>query len=387
MGFSSIDLELSGERFLITYLISGYEAEAYESAQDLCFEQTVELSDPMVPEGDLRDHIVGRIESFQRVEDDLFEFKISYAVEITGFELANLLSVILGNTSMKRGVRVERAEFSESLLTHFPGPRFGVEGVRALIGVPRRPLLGTALKPLGYSPELLAESAYEYALGGIDIIKDDHSLCNQKFAFFKERARLCAKAVNKANQETGLNCLYVPNISGPVDQVMERAYFAKEVGAGGVELFSGIVGYDFLRVLAEDDQLALPIFHHPALLGTYFINPREGLSLEFLFGQMIRLAGADVAIFTNYGGRFPTTRRACHDLVLSAAKPMGDKIKPILLMPGGGMTIDRVEAILQLYGNDVVFLISGGLYTMGPNLVDNCRVFKEKVNEFSALWA
>jgi ribulose-bisphosphate carboxylase large chain len=387
MGFSSVSLQLSGERFQIAYLISGHEAEAYESAQDLCFEQTVELSDNMVPEGDLRDQIVGRIESYQSVDDDLFEFKISYAVEVTGLELANLLSVILGNSSMKRGVRVERAEFSESLLANFPGPRFGVEGIRELTGIPRRPLLGTALKPLGYSSELLAESAYAYALGGIDIIKDDHGLCNQKFATFQERACRCAEAVNKANKETGLSCLYVPNISGPVDQVVERAYFAKEVGAGGVELFSGVVGYDFLRVLAEDDRLALPIFHHPALLGTYFINPREGLSLEFLLGQLIRLAGADAAIFTNYGGRFPTTRQACHNLILSAAKPMGQNIKPIMLMPGGGMTIDRIEEILELYGRNVILLVSGGLYTLGPNLVENCQVFKEKVNEYSAMWA
>ncbi|MEA3327856.1 MAG: RuBisCO large subunit C-terminal-like domain-containing protein [Chloroflexota bacterium] len=386
MTFSPVTLEISGERFQISYLISGGEALAIKKAQDVCLEQTVELSDSMVPDGDLRDHIVGQIENYQQVEADLYEFKISYAVEITGFELAGLLSVIFGNTSMKRGVRVQRAVFPDSLLAHFPGPRFGTKGLRKLLEVPSRPLLGTALKPVGYSPGLLAESAYSYALGGIDIIKDDHGLINQPFATFQERTRQCAAAVNRANKKTGGKTLYVPNISGPVDQVVERAMFAKDAGAGGVELYSGIVGYDFLRVLAEDDRIGLPIFNHPALVGTYFINPREGISHEFLFGQLVRLAGADAAIFTSIGGRFPTTRKDCQNLAVGAARPMGKHIKPILLMPGGGMTIDRVEEMLDLYGNDVILLISGGLFSIGPDLVANCQKFKNKVVQYSSKW-
>lgn len=386
MTFSKVTLDVSGERFQITYLISGDATESLKSARELCLEQTVELSDSMVPDGDLRDYILGQIENFQQIDTNLYEYVISYAIEITGFELANLISVIFGNTSMKRGVRVQRAEFPESLLKYFPGPRFGTKGIRQILGVPRRPLLGTALKPLGYSPELLAESAYLYALGGIDIIKDDHGLCNQKFATFQERTRQSAAAVNRANEETGGRSIYVPNISGPVDQVVERALFAKEVGAGGVELFSGIVGYDFLRVLAEDDRFNLPIFHHPALLGTYFINPKEGISPQFLLGQLVRLAGADATIFTGHGGRFPTTREDCQSLALSASQPMGQHIKPILPMPGGGMTIDRVEDMLDLYGNDVILLVSGGLYSIGLDLVANCQLFREKVNQYSSFW-
>lgn len=384
MTFSPITLDISGERFQITYLISGAEAQAYDQARAICLEQTVELSDSMVPDGDLRDHIVGQIETSQQVEADLYEFTISYAIETTGFELAGLLSVVFGNTSMKRGVRVLRGVFPDSLLAHFPGPRFGTQGIRELLCVPKRPLLGTALKPMGYSPEMLAESAYAFALGGIDIIKDDHGLINQPFATFQERTRQCAAAVNKANKETGGKTLYVPNISGPVDQLVERALFAKEAGAGGVEIFSSIVGYDFLRVLAKDDRVGMPIFNHPAMLGTYTINRREGLSHEFLFGQFVRLAGADATIFSSYGGRFPTTRKDCQGVVIGASQPMGHHIKPIFPIPGGGMTIERVDELLDLYGNDVVLLVSGGLYSISSDLVANCQAFRNQVIRHSS---
>ena len=55
---------LSGERFSVWYRLCGAESEAMAKAKDICLEQTVEFPDSLVPEGMLRDHILGRIESF-----------------------------------------------------------------------------------------------------------------------------------------------------------------------------------------------------------------------------------------------------------------------------------------------------------------------------------
>ena len=96
-----------------------------------------------------------------------------------------------------------------------PGPRFGRAGIRALLDVADRPLLGTALKPMGLSAADLADLAYQLALGGVDIIKEDHGLTDQPFAPFDERVPRCAEAVALANRQTGYRCLYVPNITAP----------------------------------------------------------------------------------------------------------------------------------------------------------------------------
>ena len=53
----------------------------------------------------------------------------------------------------------------------FPGAKFGIAGLRELLGVPDHPLLCTALKPMGKSSEEFAKMAYCFARGGIDIIK------------------------------------------------------------------------------------------------------------------------------------------------------------------------------------------------------------------------
>jgi hypothetical protein len=41
----------------------------------------------------------------------------------------------------------------------------------------------------------------------------------------------------------------------------------------------------------------------------------------------------------------------------------------------GGMTLERVPEMLQVYGPDVIFLIGGGLFKYGPNLIESCQHF------------
>lgn len=370
----SIPINLSGERFTVTYRITGNEPEAREKAEAICLEQTVEFPAEFVPAGDIRDHIVGHIESLRVLDELHHEAVISYAVETTGLELTQLLNVIFGNTSIKPGIRVERLDLPDSLLRAFRGPRFGRDGLRTYLNVPRRPLLCTALKPMGLPPEALADLAYQFALGGIDIIKDDHGLANQRFAPFKERVQRCGEAVARANRETGLKCIYMPNITGPTQTLSANARFAKEAGAGGLLISPGLTGLDAMRLLADDDAIDLPILTHPALQGSFVVNPDNGISHFVLFGQLARLAGADATIFPNYGGRFSFSRDECRAIAEGSAAPMGN-VKTIFPSPGGGMNLTRIPEMLELYGREVIFLIGGGLHSHGSNLVENCRYF------------
>ncbi len=370
-----VSLDLSGERFAVVYRLAGDESDARAKAQEICLEQTVEFPADLVPLGDMRDQIVGRVEDLRRVEQDVYAATISYAVETTGFELPQLINVIFGNSSIKPGIRVEHLELPHALLNSFRGPRFGRAGLRKLLGVGRRPLLCTALKPMGLSADLLAQQAFACALGGIDIVKDDHGLAAQSFAPFQERVRACADAVRRANDQTGRNAIYMPNVTAPADQVIDRAYVAKEAGAGGLLVAPGIVGLDTMRYLAGDDRIALPIMSHPAFQGSFVTSPAEGLSHAVIFGQLARLAGADATIYPNFGGRFSFSREACLSIVEATAAPMGS-IKSIFPTPGGGMSLARVPEMLDFYGPDVIFLIGGGLHTHGPDLVENSRFFR-----------
>jgi ribulose-bisphosphate carboxylase large chain len=378
MNLTESSFPLSHERFSVVYSLVGDKRTAYEKARDICLEQTVEVPNVLVPEGMIRDHIVGRVETFEARPEGGFSARISYAIEIAGGDLTQLLNVLFGNISLKAGIRAERLDLSESLLRSFRGPRFGRPGLRALLGVPHRPLLCTALKPLGLSAEGLADLAYRFALGGIEIIKDDHGLADQGFAVFRDRVRLCAEAVARASRETGRRAIYVPNVTAPFDEIQTRARFAKDHGAGGLLVAPGLTGLDAMRCLADDDGLALPIFSHPAFQGTYVLDPANGMSHHLLFGQLARLAGADATIYPNFGGRFGFTRDECQSIAQGTAMAMGP-FRAIFPTPGGGMSLERVPEMRTVYGRDVILLIGGGLMTPGSDLVDNCRRFRALV--------
>lgn len=384
MFFSGIHKpKLSGERFSVTYRIWGDKEEAYSTAYGICLEQTVEFPQELVPEGPIKDSIVGQIERFEEWEAGCYKAVISYAVECASNELTQLLNVIFGNSSIKPGIRVEHIDIPQSILKHYKGPRFGREGIRKLLGVKDRPMLFTALKPMGLSAEDLAALAYQFAIGGIDIIKDDHGLSNQGLSPYEERVRLCTEAVAKANKITGYKCIYMPNISAPHGEIKARAKFAKEVGAGALLMAPGLTGIDAMRDIAEDDSIALPIFSHPAFQGSYVLD-RSGISHSVLFGQIPRLAGADGTIYPNFGGRFSFSIEECKSIAQGTVEPMGS-LKEIYPCPAGGMSLDSVPKSIEVYGNDVIFLIGGGLFKHGPNLVENSRYFRDMVEKLSKL--
>jgi ribulose-bisphosphate carboxylase large chain len=372
-----VALHLTGERFAAHYRIRAADkAAAHARARDICLEQTVEFPDALLPNAAIRNGIVGDLTDLSPADAGAWDAQIRYPVEAAGGELTQLINVLFGNVSLQPGVRLLDIALPASLLQQFRGPRFGSAGLRQLLDIHDRPLLCTALKPMGLSPQALAELAYTLALGGIDLIKDDHGLANQPFCRFDERVARCAEAVQRANRETGKHCLYLPNVTAPAGQIAQRAQQARALGAGGLLFCPGLAGLDSMRALADDDALGLPILGHPAFIGGLAVATDAGLSHRVLYGRLQRLAGADAAIFPHSGGRFAYSEPACRDIVTGCTDAMGP-LAPILPVPAGGMKLARVAELKDFYGPDVMLLIGGDLHALDPgeDLVQRCRRF------------
>lgn len=371
------ELNLSGERLSVLYRVQAKnEAAARSIAEFIRVEQTIEYPIELVLPGDLRDELTGKIESISAGSNSSYDVTISYAEEITGYGLPQTLNLIFGNISFVPNIMVERLALPENFLGYFKGPRYGRKGIRKLLNVYDRPMVSTALKPIGLTTRQLAEMAYQCAMGGIDIIKDDHSLSFQKFAPFFERIPRIVEAIKNANEKTGYKTIYFANLSGPVDQIVDNAYYAKEAGVGGLMLLPGLYGMDMFRKLAEDDELGLPMFFHPGLLGTFRVNPNSGISPFVLHGQLSRLCGADISIFPHYAGRFSPPIETSRLALQGTGVPM-HHLKPNLPCPAGGVKSEFFVAMTSFYGKDAVFLVAGNLHRYAENLVDASRAFRQ----------
>lgn len=360
------------DRFSVTYrLFTTDRVEAEERALGIALEQTVEIPRDVVPAGFVEDTVMGRVEQVAPETERSFVATVSYSPESTGRELPQLLNVVMGNTSIQTDVKVTALDLGP-LGNAYPGPRFGIAGLRAMAGAPRGPLIAPVLKPQGSSAETLANTAERCALVGAHIVKEDHGLTNQPCAPFKERVLRIGEAVARANAkaEGGRKTLYFAGLAGHSEDLMEHARFAKENGAHGLLVMPGLFGFDLVRRIAQDDGLAMPVMTHPSFLGPYVLSENTGFTHAMMFGVLQRLAGADISVFPNVGGRFGFTAEECRSIA-AACTDRGGIGAPMFPSPGGGMSPERAGEMVDMYGEDAVFLLGGSLLRHGDRIGDS----------------
>lgn len=361
------------DSLFVTYHIRATPDEIAARAEAVALEQSVELPRAAVRDPHIVENILARVESIEVLRDDLFEVVIRLTRATTGDDPAQWLNMLFGNTSLQSDVLLVDVAMPDDQVAAFAGPQFGGAGLRALVDGYNRPLTCTALKPQGLAATQLAELCRTFARAGIDFIKDDHGLANQRFSPFAERVARCQAAVTEAAAETGRCSLYVPNLIGGPRAIAEQARICRDLGVQAVMIEPMLVGLPLLHELVADG-LGMAVMAHPAFAGALRIAP------ELLFGKIFRLFGADAVIYPNYGGRFSYSQQTCLDLANNLRRPWGAH-KDALPVPAGGMQADRVQEMIDVYGNDTILLIGGSLYMAGDALYERSRTFVENVHK------
>src|SRR5207249_11343099 len=132
---------------------------------------------------------------------------------------------------------------------------------------------------------------------------------------------------------------------GPVTQ-------ARECGVQMFLVAPMVSGVATLTALAR--EAGVPIIAHPAMAGSARIAP------PLLLGRLFRLFGADATIFPNAGGRFSYTLDTCAGIADAARAPW-HRLAPMLPVPAGGMSVERVPEMHARFGHDAMLLIGGSL--------------------------
>jgi ribulose-bisphosphate carboxylase large chain len=267
------------------------------------------------------------------------------------------------------------AIFPDSVLQAFGGPRHGLAALRRRVGADRRALTSSALKPQGMAVRELAQLAGRLARGGLDFIKDDHGLADQVYGPFADRVAAVAAAVRDARAGDGGRTVYLPSLSGDLDQLRRQIALARAEGIDAVLIAPMIVGLPAFHVIRRENP-DIAVMAHPALAGAARIAP------PFLLGKFFRLLGADATVFPNYGGRFGYSPETCRALARAALEPWNG-FPATVPVPAGGMTMDRVAEMLSFYGNDVMLLIGGNLLAAGAQITDAAAAFVATVKQRS----
>ncbi len=354
-------------------------ADQVESlSRDIALEQTVEVPDRLLTCPKIRHEIVGRVLEITPVASavDRFDVRIAYAEELAANNLGQLLNLLFGNVSLKQRIRLRDVCFPSEYLQRFRGPNLGIDGLRSALGVFGRPLLATALKPKGSSPEHLARLARDFAAGRGDLVKDDHNLVEAGFEEFRRRIEQCQTAVRYGQETSGRPCWYLPNISATGGELERRIEFLLKIGIRGALVAPMLIGLDEVRRLAQ----TYPLFFlaHPTFTGTFFHDPSHGIDPGILLGTLFRLAGCDGTIFPNRGGRFAFTDDDCLQIAVRSREPMRH-VSSCWPAPAGGMSFDTLPAMSRAFGADALFLIGGALLADSEDLTASTQRFARRI--------
>ena len=313
------------------------------------------------------------------LQDRNWLIQIAFPEVNIGSQIPMMLTAVVGNISMAGQVKLVDIRFPKKYVDGFKGPKFGIEGIRKLLGVKKRPLLNNMVKPCtGYPLEVGAELFKLAALGGCDIVKDDELIADASFNSVKGRVKRYMEIEKQVFEETGEHTLYTVNISDSVPKIFKNAKRAVELGVNALMINYVAVGLPVLQALAEDPEINVPILAHMDVAGALYMSPFHGMSSHLVLGKLPRLAGADVVVIPAPYGKAQVIVEKFDAVARNLTYPFYS-IKPTWPMPSGGITASMVPKVMQELGNDIVIGSGGGIHAHPNGPVAGGKAFRQAI--------
>jgi len=320
-------------------------------------------------------------------------FKIAYPSKL--FEEGNMpqiLSSVAGNIFGMKAIsklRLEDIKWPEKIMKSFKGPKFGIPGVRKILKVSNRPLVGTIVKPkIGLTPKQHAKVAYESWVGGCDIVKDDENLTDQNFNRFEERVKETLKMRDRAERETGDKKAYMPNVTGETKEMIKRARFVRKQDGRYMMVDIVTTGWAGLQTL-RNQNINLVMHAHRAGHAA-FTRGNHGISM-LVVADIARLIGVDqihvgTAVGKMVGGKEEVKHvgeeieeRIIREGHHSLEENWGE-IKPVFAVCSGGLQPGLVPRLVEIMGSNIIIQAGGGIHGHPNGTKSGARAMRQALN-------
>jgi ribulose-bisphosphate carboxylase large chain len=287
---------------------------------------------------------------------------LSWPLDNIGPSLPNLIATVAGNLfelGQFSGLRLLDIRLPTAFAERYGGPRFGMEGTRALTAVHDRPLIGTIIKPsIGLSAEETGRLASELCEAGIDFIKDDELQSDGPSCPFEHRVREVMRAVNEVADETGKKTMVAFNLTGEIDQMRQRHDVVVRHGGTCVMASVNTVGMSGIIELARHSEL--PIHAHRNGWGAMTRSPLLGWSYA-AWSRLWRLAGCDHMHVNGLDNKFAESNESVIASARSLSEPMFER-SPMRAVPvfSSGQTIRQAAGTWAALQSPDLFVVAGG---------------------------
>jgi ribulose-bisphosphate carboxylase large chain len=383
------------ENYVITYLdielADGVGMDQFETVVAACAAESSTGTWTKVYDG--KDSGVEMANKMKAVAFDLDPktktFKIAYRVDL--FEIDNmsgLLAGVVGNVGgmkMIKALRCLDIRFPRPMVEAYPGPQFGVEGVREMLQVERGPLLLTVAKPkIGRTAKeqaALAEVLFTAGEGNYHGIKDDENLTSLHFNKFEERCEFVHKVRRDIEEKTGKKKFFLCNVThSNLDTMISRADKIK--AQGGRWMMMDVVTTGFAAVhTMRLRETGLAIHAHRAMHSLFTRESGPGVHdkgeiMDFSMSmvakaKIMRLLGVDAlhggapkTKMENYGEPKLIRDALQLDVTPESSVTLGQNwygMKPVWHVASGGLHPGSVPEALHQLGEDIMIQCGGGV--------------------------
>lgn len=346
-----------------------------------------------------KDSGIQMADEYKAITYDLDEknqmFKVAYKTDL--FEADNMSGFLagpagnIGGMKMVKGVRIFDVRFPRKMVQSFPGPRYGIEGVRNLLDQDdnqrKMPILGTVPKPkVGRTAQeqaLLARRLFTAGDGTYDFIKDDENLTNLVFNNFKDRAKLVHDVQKEVEAKNGKKKLYLCNLShSNIDTMIDRANWIKETGGRCMMIDVVTTGFAAVHTMRLKNP-ELVIHAHRAMHA--FMTRESGVGIEgkgsiqgfsvsmIVLAKIFRLLGVDSmhsgspkAKMEDYGESAEVMRVLSTDQTPPNEKfsTLGQNwfgTKKVWPVASGGLHPGVLDKVVSTLGKDCYIQMGGGV--------------------------
>ncbi|MBK8089769.1 MAG: ribulose-bisphosphate carboxylase large subunit family protein [Chitinophagaceae bacterium] len=288
--------------------------------------------------------------------------KVSWSIENFGYNLPVMVSTLQGNLyeiTQFTGLKLMDIELPESFGQQFKGPAFGIEGCRQLTGVQDRPLIGTIIKPsIGLSVEQTSSMVKTLAEAGIDFVKDDELLSSSANSNFNDRVDAVMKVINAHADKTGKKVMYAFNISGEVDEMLQR--YEKIVNSGGTCAMISINSVGLAGAKKIMDQRQLAIHAHRNGWGMMTRHPLLGIDYK-AYQKIWRLAGADQMHVNGIENKFWESDDSVVASIEACLTKMYDHKTVLPVVSSGQWGGQAFETYRRTKTVDLLYMAGGGI--------------------------
>jgi len=309
-----------------------------------------------------------------------FIIRLGFPWQNFGPQIPMMLTTIFGNISMIGDIKLLDVHFPKNFVKQFPGPRFGIRGIRKLLDVPVRPLLNNMVKPsTGITPEQGAELLYQAASGGTDIIKDDEVLGNTELSPVLQRVERYMPKLRKAEKETGEKKLYAVNVTDEPEKCIKLAKAAVDNGANAILVNFLPAGLGLITSLCRNPKIKVPILAHLDFGGALYASPWHGISSALLYGKLARLAGVDLLCIPTPYGKFSLNYTKYIQIVHGLRSPFHD-MPGVWAIAGGAIKQGHIPRLFNDLGLDFIIGAGGAIHAHPMGAAAGAQAFRQGID-------